>query len=124
MSATHSVSAASPRLAALQQAVAAGDGADLEAFWAEVAARGAPLIEPLEGDPRHRLVTFLWRAVAPLDNVVVMHQLSAVDSPERRLEQLPGTDVWQRSYRVRADVRTTYQFAPNDSLVAWDAETD
>jgi enterochelin esterase family protein len=37
---------------------------------------------------------------------------------------LPGTDLWFKSYRVPADVRQTYWFAPNDSLVSWEAETN
>lgn len=36
---------ASPRLVALRAALAAGNGAALEGFWAEVEAQGTPLIE-------------------------------------------------------------------------------
>jgi len=35
--------------------------AALTTFWREVEAEGAPLVEPIEGDERHVLLTFLWR---------------------------------------------------------------
>ena len=33
------------------------------------------------------------------------------------MTKLPGSDVWYLSYQVRPDIRTTYRFSPNDSLV-------
>jgi enterochelin esterase family protein len=48
----------SPRLALLQRQLEAGGSGALEEFWREVAARGAPLVEPLPGE-RYALVTFL-----------------------------------------------------------------
>ena len=47
----------SPRLAALAGTLAQGGSTD--AFWREVAERGAPLVEPV--DAAHDRVTFLWR---------------------------------------------------------------
>jgi hypothetical protein len=43
----------SPRIAALQHRLAAGESGALAAFWREVAAEGTPLIEPLPGDDAH-----------------------------------------------------------------------
>ena len=42
----------SPRLAALQAALAAGDPGALARFWAMVERQGTPLIEPLPGTTR------------------------------------------------------------------------
>jgi enterochelin esterase-like enzyme len=116
---------ASPRLAALQADLAAGDRAALERFWAEVEAQGTPLIEPLlPGDDAHALVTFLWREgrhpgePAPLRTVVVVSLLTGPDLPAHRLRRLPGTDLWHRSYRVRTDVRTTYWLEPGDAVLS------
>ena len=39
----------SPRIALLEQALLAKNAAMLDTFWQEVAERGAPLIEPIEG---------------------------------------------------------------------------
>ncbi len=49
----------SPRLVALERALASGDGTSLDAFWRAVARDGTPLIEPIPDDPDQALVTFL-----------------------------------------------------------------
>ena len=43
---------ASPRLAALQKELKAGNRAALENFWQEVTKQGAPLVEPIKGENR------------------------------------------------------------------------
>lgn len=62
----------SPWLAALVQQLDAGNRNVLNDFWQEVETEGTPLIEPIENDPDHVLVTFLWRAREETKNVVVV----------------------------------------------------
>lgn len=108
---------ASPRIAALEQALTAGDTAALVAFWQEVNESGAPLIEPIEGDDEHCLVTFLWRAGGDTQNVVVFGGTAGLDKPRKhQMTRLLDTDLWHKTYRVRADVRTTYFLSVNDPL--------
>lgn len=132
----------SPRIAALEREKAAGNAAALAAFWREVADRGAPLIEPLPGDDRRCLVTFLWRAAGgegETRNVVVLTAtptggwLEALDSADphdaqdpagNQLTHLPDTDLWHQTYRARRDARGTYKLSPNDTLVPDAAVTD
>ena len=52
----------SPRLAVLRQAVESGNVKAVDDFWEKVSEQGAPLIERIEADKDHSLVTFLWRA--------------------------------------------------------------
>jgi enterochelin esterase family protein len=113
----------SPRLLTLAEQLA-NDCPALERFWAEVQRTETPLIDPIPGDDRSVLVTFLWRASEATRNVVVVCQLNDLDVEGNQMHRLPSTDVWFKSYRVPSDVRQTYWFAPNDSLVSWDAETD
>jgi enterochelin esterase-like enzyme len=113
----------SPRLLALV-AELAGDHTALERFWSELQRCGAPLVDSIPGNDRSVLVTFVWRAGEATRNVVVVCQLNDLDADENQMHHLPGTDVWFKSYRVPFDVRQTYWFAPNDSLVSWDAETN
>jgi len=100
----------SPRIARLR---ADGPGA-VAAFWDEVAARGTPLVEPRDGEPEHRTVTFLWRGDAATTAVVLLANKLTDPSvwDASTLERLPGTDVWHRAFRLRADWRATYQLAP------------
>src|SRR6266542_3064285 len=46
----------SPRLAALLCAHHPGDSGAVELFWQELADRGTPLVEGIDGDPDHVLV--------------------------------------------------------------------
>jgi enterochelin esterase family protein len=99
----------SPRIARLR------DAGDETAFWAEAAAHGTPLVEPRDGEPDHRTVTFLWRGDAATREVVLLANKLTDPSvwDASTLERLPGTDVWHRSFRLRADWRATYQLAPD-----------
>jgi enterochelin esterase family protein len=130
--------ATSPRLTALGAALAAGHPGALQAFWdGVVAGGGAPLVEAIAGEPDHRAVTFLWRDRAWVGGASLDAAYAAEGPPEAGagtrnvlllinrltdygdlagslMRRLPGTDVWYRSYRLRADWRGTYQIAPDD----------
>src|SRR2546427_747820 len=107
----------SPRLAALRKALENGDRAALEKFWQEAAAQGAPIIEPIQGDDRAMLVTFLWRAKEETRNVLVFAGLGGGTIAKNQMTRLMDTDVWYKTYRVPRDSRFTYTLSPNDSLV-------
>jgi len=115
----------SPRLRQLAGDLAGDTGtAALAAFWQECEDRGGPLIEEHDPASQMALVTFLWREQVPLQNVVLVEWITQGDFPDKQMEKLPGSDTWFRSLRVRDDIRTTYQFSPNDSLVKKRDETD
>jgi enterochelin esterase family protein len=110
---------ASPRITALSRRVEAGDRSALDAFWGRLAREGTPLLEELAGDREHLLLTLAWRADEAVRNVVVVPGLEAIWQPDRnRLERMPGTDLWHRTWRVRRDLRATYCFSPDDPLRA------
>ena len=115
------------RIVQLEQAVDAGDTGALDDFWKAVTAEGAPLMEPIEGDETRTLVTFLWRDPGDTDNVLVLfysaptHEASLA---EYQMERLPGTDLWYKTYLLPSDLRTTYLFSVNDSLVPFASYTD
>jgi CubicO group peptidase (beta-lactamase class C family)/enterochelin esterase-like enzyme len=109
----------SPRLLSLRRALDAGDRDALGRFWREVAERGAPLVEPLDGDNDYVLVTFLWRARFETRNVVVVHwarfySLDRLD--DYKMVRLGDTDLWYRTLRIRRDARFVYRLSPNDPL--------
>lgn len=107
----------SPRIASLEQALADGDSAALAAFWQEISEHGTPLMEPVEGDNEHSLVTFLWRGGDDTENVVVFDGPAGFEKPrDNQMERLLDTDLWHKSYRVRSDLRITYLLSPNDPL--------
>lgn len=87
----------SPRIAALERAVANDHPHALADFWGRITEHGTPLVEPDPRDPSSALVTFLWRGTATTRNVVVIGGVADQDVAEdflhHQMAQLPGTDV-------------------------------
>jgi enterochelin esterase-like enzyme len=107
----------SSRIALLEQALLAKNAAALDTFWQEIAEHGAPLIEPIEGDETHSLVTFLWQGSEDTKNVVVFAGPAGWDNPAKnQMTRLLDTNLWYRTYRVRSNLRTVYLLSPNDPL--------
>lgn len=92
----------SPVMAALARTVEAGGGT--EAFWAEVAQRGTPLVEP--GSKGQTLLTFLARG-----NQTNVRLVGAPSGDHEWLSRLAGSDVWFKSFTVPADTRLSYRIA-------------
>jgi enterochelin esterase family protein len=110
----------SPRLSALRQALAHGNLEALGTFWQEIEGRGTPLIEPITDDDEHVWVTFLWRGNEQVKNVTVIGQLgSGSDFMENQMAQLPGTDLWYKTYILPSDLRAAYCLSPNDTLIPY-----
>lgn len=114
---------ASPRLAALQKELEAGNRTALENFWQGVAKQGAPLVEPVKGKSRYVWLTFLWRAKEEIKNVVVWSDLGNWrDLATLQMTRMADTDLWYKTYRVRDDARFPYRLSVNDSLIPFYTE--
>ncbi|MEV7085416.1 alpha/beta hydrolase-fold protein [Streptomyces sp. NPDC093085] len=107
----------------------AGPGA-LDRFWRELAAEGAPLVEPVPYAPDERLVTVVWRADrpapgapgSPVAGVYVMANRVTDKVHARRgmMRRLAGTDLWYVSLRLPLGLRCSYRihpFGPDDPLL-------
>lgn len=110
-------STGSPRLARLRDELTGDAAGALEGFWAELRARGTPLIEPIADDPEARsLLTFVWRGDVRTETV----RLSVLSWPpggkaDLLLRRLDDTDVWSSAtYTIRPGHRTTYAFVVNE----------
>ncbi|WP_370679247.1 alpha/beta hydrolase [Comamonas sp. GB3 AK4-5] len=105
---------ASPLLLQLQEQLALASKAQkadlIQSFWQTVQARGTPLLEALP-HPQEALATFLWRAPAGTADqahaVRLDWAMRSADTP--RLQQLPGTDIWQLSLPLPRGLRAAYQ---------------
>jgi enterochelin esterase family protein len=102
--------------------IARGDRDPLADLWAAVARDGAPLIEPdPAGDPKRRLVTFVYRADSTTRNVLLFRGPNAtMDLSANPLVRLPGTDLWYRSYTVPSTARFTYKLGRDIDLSGLD----
>jgi enterochelin esterase-like enzyme len=108
----------SPRIEALRKQAASGN-ADITSFWNQLAAEGTPLVEPVEKDPQHQLVTFLWRATPETRNVFLNGslQIGGRHPLDFVMHQIPLTDVWYLTIRLPTGARFTYALSLNDPLV-------
>lgn len=86
----------------------------LAEFWKEMKLRESPLIEPLAGDERRRLVTFVYRGDRDVRNVFVsMWPFTLTRPSDYRMVNLAGTDVWFKSIPMMADSRVKYSLVVN-----------
>lgn len=111
----------SPRLRSLANDLSRLRTTTLDGFWREIAQNGTPLVEPIPGENRFLYVTFLWQGTVATRNVVVLTLGNdQLGSPgyfaQAQLTQLPNSNVWYRTYRLRNDARFSYRMAENDSL--------
>ena len=105
---------ASPRINALKAAVETGEPGSVDSFWKEVEKQGAPIIEPLPGDDKNLLVTFLWKGMPDTRNVFVARLPYAGGAPDDYfMDRLGDTDVWYKTVATDRKTRFEYSLAPN-----------
>jgi len=104
----------SSRIRALRASVEAGSPGSIDAFWKNIEKEGAPIIEPLPGDDKNMLVTFLWRGTPDTQNVFVAWLPYAGGAPEDYfMDHLGDTSVWYKTVAVGRTTRFEYSLAPN-----------
>ena len=104
----------SPRISALRAAVEAGKPGSTDSFWKEVEKEGAPIIEPLPGDDKKMLVTFLWKGTSDTRNVFAARLPYAGGAPDDYfMERIGDTDVWYKTVATDRKTRFEYSLAPN-----------
>ena len=99
----------SPRIAALEKAVAAHERGAEDAFWQKLAQDGTPIIEDIH-EPGHLLITFVWRADAATDAVMLV---GPVSNRDERMRRLPGSSTFVRTVSLPDDARVSYAFIVN-----------
>ncbi|MGH4124139.1 MAG: alpha/beta hydrolase [Clostridium sp.] len=82
----------------------------LEVFWENIEKNGSPLIEKIEGDDENYMVTLLWKATGPIDNVCAIGEMFGYDEENNKFEQLLDTNLWYRTWRRRGDAQSVYFF--------------
>jgi len=101
----------SPRLVALAHDIQRKDSRALAAFWKELQGR-APLVEVVSDDPKHRLVTFVWRATNKTTRVTMIGGLPGANFL-KPLTRLADTDLWYATENHSTEARFQYAFHIN-----------
>jgi enterochelin esterase family protein len=105
-------------IASVTKASAAGDAAAVDRFWIAVRERHTPIIEPIPGDPKHVLASFIWKGDQQTSDVVLMAQPDGIvlfRDPRSHLLHIPGTDIWYRTHQLPSDAEFSYLFSVNPS---------
>src|SRR5690625_190720 len=84
-------------------------------FWKEISQKGTPLVEDVNLKGK-KLVTFLYKEVEPVDNVVVVLGPAGLDFERNKMLKLPSTNIWFRSYLINGNPNFQYLLSPNDPL--------
>jgi len=70
-------------------------------------------MEPVVGESASAWVTFIYQDGNKDHLIGVVSNLSGKMGAAEAMDNLPGTDLWYRTYRLPADTRETYQFSVN-----------
>ncbi|MDP9272010.1 MAG: alpha/beta hydrolase-fold protein [Chloroflexota bacterium] len=114
---------ASPRIAAVKSRLQRGDNQAADELWEELEQSGTPLIE--RTDPSNELLVTLLTRQSDATRLSVVGGLSGLDPTDARMRRLGGSQLWYRTYRAPANLRTVYAFAPSkaaDDPNRWTAD--
>ena len=102
----------------LKKELAKGNKSALQNFWLKIEKIGTPLIEPIQGDKNHRLVTYIVQADKETKNAVVVCSLANQDDvvTNNICERIENTDILYKSFVVLNGTRTIYSISINNSL--------
>jgi enterochelin esterase family protein len=103
------------RMRVLEESLDRGMPGAERAFWDEVGARGAPLVETIEGQPGYARVTFLWKGVSTETRSVRLLSGPQITNHYKHLDfvHLPRSDVWFLTLDVPNGWRVGYVLAEN-----------
>jgi enterochelin esterase-like enzyme len=92
-------------------------------FWGRLAREGAPIIDVYPADSAYMLVTFVYRDTAGIQRLVLTNGVAGWLPELAELHLLEGTDIWYRSIVLPKNVRISYGFEKNGSLLPFWADT-
>src|SRR5262245_19209357 len=98
----------SPRLAALEREVKAGNRAALQHFWEDVKGK-LPLVEAIPGNDQLRRVIFLWRGGDDARDIRFIGPVP-LEVRQNPLSRVADTDVWFLTARFPVAARFSYAF--------------
>ena len=82
------------------------------------------MVEPITDNDEQVIVTFLWREIEEIENVVVVSYIGGLYFAENRMTRLLDTNLWYKTYQIPSNLRLTYRLSVNDSLIPMKEVTD
>lgn len=106
----------SPSIAAVTRSIAAGDVHAVDHFWSTIVRNTSPVMEPIPGDDRHALATFVWRDPGDTKSVVVNSRFFGAEpatEPRNRMQRVARTNIWYLTVQLPTDAEVLYQLWVN-----------
>lgn len=85
-------------------------------FWNYIKEVGTPLIQDIKQEEDYSLVTIIYREKTELKNVVLIPPVGMRKLENCKMDKIPNSDLWYIAYKVKKDIRFSYQFSPDDPL--------
>ena len=100
----------SPRLLKLKEVLEKEEDkkGHVDVFWKEIEEKGAPIIEQIEREPNHKLVTFLCKENGDTDEIFLYSGSLGVIPHRGKFARLQGTDIYYKSIFYLNKTRITY----------------
>jgi enterochelin esterase family protein len=77
-------------------------------FWKAIEKSGTPIIEDIEEEPNHKLVTFLYKENSDTDEILLVSDSLGVISHRGKFVRLQGTNIYYKSIFYLNKTRITY----------------
>jgi len=102
----------------LKKELSKGNNSALKKFWHKIEQYGAPLIEQIQGDENHKLVTFIVKADKETKNAVIICSLADQDDviSNNICERIVNTNILYKSFVVLNGTRTIYTISKDNPL--------
>ena len=109
----------SPTISKLKDDLNNGNDWALDEFWQLIEKNGTPLIEHIENDGQHKLVTFIILAEEDTKNVVIICALAdQYDVISNNIcERIKNTNIYYKTFKVLNGTRAIYTISKNNSLL-------
>ena len=110
---------ASPRLLKLKEDLerAKNKKKIINDFWKAIEENGTPIIEPIEIEPNHKLVTFLYKENSDTDEILLISDSLGVIPHRGKFTRLQGTDIYYKSIFYLKKTRTTYAITRHKAYI-------
>lgn len=89
----------------------------IDDFWKEIEEKGTPLIEHIEQEPNHKLVTFLCKEDADTDEILLVSGSLGYIPHRGIFKRIQGTDIYYKSIFYLNETRTTYAISRQKASV-------
>lgn len=109
-----------PIITGLKDKIRLNGNSAAEEFIGDLKAEGSPIVEELQGDSDHTLVTFIYEESSSVCNNVLLFPKSSTELLTESYDdclfnKIESTNLWYLTYEVENNIRLSYAYVTNDT---------